>query len=199
MGGPKWGVHFFSVTSKWRADDAMSLDSTQQTKWFEGRHVCHLCGARLRTLLPHKCRIPPVPFPPVKKCPDDGRFHPWTPFKTSQSLFTEILKSDFWELLNFQQISRPEDVELTHSFKVADYSSWISQLGNEKSARTFLHKLFEHRQGSRTSRQHSQDIPDSSVRNPRKTNFRGRARTFRPPPLCVEDPHPTGRSPDPES
>ena len=42
---------------------------TQQVKWFEGRHVCHLCGARLRTLLPHKCRIPPVPFPPVKWCP----------------------------------------------------------------------------------------------------------------------------------
>ena len=48
----------------------MSLDfDTQQTKWFEGRDLCHLCGARLRTLLPHKCRIPPVPFPPVKKCP----------------------------------------------------------------------------------------------------------------------------------
>ena len=42
----------------------------QQTKWLEGRDLCHLCGARLRTLLPHKCRIPPVPFPPpVKKCP----------------------------------------------------------------------------------------------------------------------------------
>ena len=39
----------------------------QLTKWFEGRNLCHLCGARLRTLLPHKCRIPPVPFPPVKK------------------------------------------------------------------------------------------------------------------------------------
>ena len=25
-GGPKWGVRFFSVTSKWRADDATSLD-----------------------------------------------------------------------------------------------------------------------------------------------------------------------------
>ena len=31
--------------------------------------MCHLCGARLRTVLPHKCRIPPVPFPPVKWCP----------------------------------------------------------------------------------------------------------------------------------
>ena len=73
------------------------------------------------------------------------------------------------------------------------------QLGNEKCARTFLHKLFEHPQGSGTSRQNSRDIPDSSLRNPRKTNFRGRARTFRPPPLRVEDPHPTGRSPDPKS
>ena len=37
-----------------------------------------------------------------------------------------------------------------------------------------------------------QDIPDSSLSNPRKTNFRGRARTFRPPPLRVEDPTPPG-------
>ena len=42
------------------------------------------------------------------------------------------------------------------------------------------------------------DIPDSSVRNPRKTNFRGRARTFRPPPLRVDDPHPNVWSPDPK-
>ena len=41
------------------------------------------------------------------------------------------------------------------------------------------------------------DIPDSSLRNPRKTNFRGRARSFRPPPLRAEDP--TGWSPDPKS
>ena len=34
------------------------------------------------------------------------------------------------------------------------------------------------------------DIPDSSLRKPRKTIFRGRARTFWPPPLCVEDPTP---------
>ena len=68
-----------------------------------------------------------------------------------------------------------------------------------KRARTFLHKLFEHPQESGTSRQKSRDIPDSSLRNPRKANFRGRARSFRPPPLRVEDPHPTGRSPDPKS
>ena len=72
-------------------------------------------------------------------------------------------------------------------------------IGNDKRARTFfVHELFEHRQGSGTSRQKSRDIPDSSLRNPRKTNFRGRARSFRPPPLRVEDPHPTGRSPDPK-
>ena len=38
--------------------------------------------------------------------------------------------------------------------------------------------------------------PSSSLRNPRKTNFRGKARTFRPPPLPAEEPHPTRRSPD---
>ena len=37
---------------------------TQQTKWFEGKHVCHLCDARVRTRLPHKCRVTPVPSPP---------------------------------------------------------------------------------------------------------------------------------------
>ena len=74
-------------------------------------------------------------------------------------------------------------------------------LFRERKMRTkfFLHKLFEHRQGSGTSRQNSRDIPDSSLRNPRKTKFRGRARSFRPPPLRVEDPHPTGRSPDPKT
>ena len=72
-------------------------------------------------------------------------------------------------------------------------------LGNKKCTRTFLHKLFEHPYGSGTSRQKSRDIPDSSLRNPRKTKFRGRARSFWPPPLRVEDPDPTGRSPDPKS
>ena len=71
--------------------------------------------------------------------------------------------------------------------------------GNEKCERTFFARTFEHPQGSRTSRQNSWDIPDSSLRNPRKTNFRGWARTFRPPPLRETDPHPTGRSPDPKS
>ena len=68
-------------------------------------------------------------------------------------------------------------------------------LTGERKMRTnfFLHKLFEYPQGSGTSQLNSRDIPDSSLRNPRKTNFRGRARTFRPPPLRMEDPpHPTG-------
>ena len=54
----------------------------------------------------------------------------------------------------------------------------------------FLHKLFEQPQGSGTSQQNSRDIPDSSLPNPRKTNFRGRARTFRPPPLSRGRPSP---------
>ena len=40
------------------------------------------------------------------------------------------------------------------------------------------------------SRQNCRDIPDSSLRNPRKTDFWRRARTCRPPPLHVEDPPP---------
>ena len=76
---------------------------------------------------------------------------------------------------------------------------FLSFLGNEECAQFYLFKLFEHPQGSGTSRQNSRDIPDSSLRNARKTNFRGRGRTFRPPPLRVEDPHPTGWSPNPKS
>ena len=37
-----------------------------------------------------------------------------------------------------------------------------------------------------------------SLRNSRKTNFRGRDRAFRPPPLRVEDPRPTWQSPGPK-
>ena len=41
----------------------------------------------------------------------------------------------------------------------------------ERKIRTIfvLHKLFEHPKGSGTSQQNSRDIPDSSLRNPRKT------------------------------
>ena len=71
--------------------------------------------------------------------------------------------------------------------KSGKYHFWVQKM----HTKFFLHKLFEHPQGSGTSRQNSLDIPDSSLRNPRKTNFRGRARSFRPPPLRVEDPPPT--------
>ena len=66
----------------------------------------------------------------------------------------------------------------------------------ERNMRTsfFCTNFFEHPQGSGTSRQNSRDIPESSLRNPRKRNFRGRARTFRPPSLCQ-----VGESPDPKS
>ena len=68
----------------------------------------------------------------------------------------------------------------------------LEKIGNARIAHELSkHKLFEHPQRSGTSRQNSWDIPDSSLRNPRKTNFRGRARSFwattpsrgRPPPL----------------
>ena len=39
----------------------------------------------------------------------------------------------------------------------------------------------------------------SLPRGPRKTNFRGREQTLRPPALRVEDPHPTSQSPGPKS
>ena len=61
-----------SILSKWVCITcSVSLDFDKTNKWFEGRRACHLCGARLRRLLPHKCRIPPrsVPPPPVRKCP----------------------------------------------------------------------------------------------------------------------------------
>ena len=68
----------------------------------------------------------------------------------------------------------------------------------ERKMRTnfFCTNFFEHPQESGTARQNSREIPDSSLRIPRKTNFRGRAQTFRPPLLRVEDPHHTRRSPE---
>ena len=45
---------------------------------------------------------------------------------------------------------------------------------------------------------HPGDIPGCLLRKSRKTYFRGRARTFRPPPFRVDDPHPTRQSPDPK-
>ena len=63
--------------------------------------------------------------------------------------------------------------------------------GNEKCAQTFFAQTFRTPPGLRDiPAKNSRDIPDSLPRNPRKTNFRGRARNFltttpsrgRPPP-----------------
>ena len=64
----------------------------------------------------------------------------------------------------------------------------VLSLGNEKYARTFGTQFLN---TPRTSQ-----IPPFETQG--KTNFRGRARTFRPPPLRMEDPHPPGLSPDPK-
>ena len=122
-------------------------------------------------------------------------------------------------------------------------------VGKENAQKRFLHKLFRTPQGSWTSRQNSQDIPDSSFRNPLIGNGQ-LSLIFGVPKFCVffastcllnrqrrrskklqklgtpkirdswpfptqgrqtfeggrelfghlhvEDPHPTGRSPDPK-
>ena len=84
-----------SMVSLWQANDALmtqwALILTQQIKLFEGRHARHLWRVRLRTLLPHKCRIPPVPFPPVKKCPRNGENH-W--YERLCIFFQEIIWTD---------------------------------------------------------------------------------------------------------
>ena len=61
----------------------------------------------------------------------------------------------------------------------------------------FLHKLFEHRQGSGTSRQNSRDIPDSSLRNPRslgqgRQSFEGGHEVFGHHPFAWKTPTPPG-------
>ena len=73
------------VFSLWQANDVpmtqWALNLIQQTEWSEGRHVCHLCGARVAHALDthtHKKtkkknkkqkKTPshtPVPFPPLR-------------------------------------------------------------------------------------------------------------------------------------
>ena len=71
-------------------------------------------------------------------------------------------------------------------------NSALRCLGNEKCARTFLYKLFEHPQGSGTSRQNPRDIPNSSLRNPRKTNFEGGHELFGHHPFAWKTPTPPG-------
>ena len=75
----------------------------------------------------------------------------------------------------------------------------LPSLGNKKCARTFLHRLLEH---PRILPGHPGKIPVTSqiplFENPRKTSLRVRARTFRPPPLRVEDPPPHPAVPRPK-
>ena len=49
--------------------------------------MCHLSGARLCTLLPPKCRIPPFLLPPVKKCPKNQSFSSVLPGPFPPTLF----------------------------------------------------------------------------------------------------------------
>ena len=78
-----------------------------------------------------------------------------------------------------------------------EVSQWV-RLAAEKWAQTLLAQTFGTSQGSRGH-------PGDKVCfvGPRfqgeGTKFSGKEWAFRHPPLCVEDPHPTGRSPDPKS
>ena len=101
-----------------------------------------------------------------------------------------------WQHMVGSRLCMPPCLASVHIDQIAVHS--VSNPRERKMRTNFFAQIFEHPQGSGTSRQNFRDIPDS-FRNPRKTNFRGRARTFQPPPLCVEDPHTTGRSPDPKS
>ena len=102
------GGTFFSL---WQANDApmtqRALILTQQTKWFEGRHVCHLCDARVRTRLTHKCRVPPVPFPPLSGARTRGEcgavfgLFQETPSKRPLDISSPDCRSDLaWKLVS---------------------------------------------------------------------------------------------------
>ena len=65
MGGPKWGVRFFSVTSKWRADDATSIDfdTTNKVVWGKAcvSSVWRACAHALATQMSRTpFRSPPL-------------------------------------------------------------------------------------------------------------------------------------------
>ena len=68
-GGPKEGVRFFSVTSKWRTDDAKSIDfdTTEEVLWGKAcvSFVGRACAHALATHMSHTSRS----VPPVTKCP----------------------------------------------------------------------------------------------------------------------------------
>ena len=108
---------------------------------------------------------------------------------------SELLKQNnrIWKTFGMSAGIRTEKFTLMLFF----FPEWAPK--KEHTTGFCSHKLFEHPQWAGTSLQNSRDIPDSSLRKPRKTSSRGRAQTFRPPSLRVEDPHPTGRSPDPKS
>ena len=72
-------------------------------------------------------------------------------------------------------------------------------LGNENAHQLSLHKLLNTARGPGHPGKNPGTSQIPPFETPKKTNLRGRARSFRPPPLRVEDPHPTGRSPDPKS
>ena len=116
----------------------------------------------------------------------------WNPCETRHIIKRE--KSELKAVLSLSQ-GGPTFIQYRRKGSLRQGSFCLRNLYREQ----FLHEVFEHPQGSGTSRQNSWNIPDSSLRNPRKTNFRVRARSFRPPPLRMEDPDPTRRSPDPKS
>ena len=72
-----------------------------------------------------------------------------------------------------------------------DYASWRNNRERKMNKLVFL-KLFGHLRDIPTK---SRDIPPKKFGNP---GFRGTYRTFRPPPLHVEDPHPIGGYLDPK-
>ena len=70
----------------------------------------------------------------------------------------------------------------------------IAPIYRKRKMRTkfFLHKLFEHRQGSGTSRQNSRDIPDSSLQTQGRQSFEGGHEVFNHHPFAWKTPTPPG-------
>ena len=85
-----------------------------------------------------------------------------------------------------------------------DTLSWLAKtfseyLGNEKCARSFFAQTFWTPPGVRDIPAKFHGHPGFLSSKPKEDKVWGRARSFRPPPLRVEDPHPTGWSPDPKT
>ena len=64
---------------------------------------------------------------------------------------------------------------------IAGFFPSLSSRERKFAQRFLFAETFGHPHRSGTSRQNSEDIPGSLPRNLRKTNFRGREQTFRPP------------------